>query len=71
MSETRCTELDGRPVAVVQVRDRPRWARGATAPHSAEVIVSRPDAPYHRLVFTPAEWAAFVADVKAEVFDLA
>jgi uncharacterized protein YqjF (DUF2071 family) len=71
MSETRRTEMDGVAVAVVQVRDRPRWTRTGASPHAAEIILSRAGAPYHRLVFTPAEWAAFTADVKAELYDLA
>ena len=71
MSDTRCTELAGQPVVRVQVRDRPLWTRTAAAPHRAEIILTRLQSPYHQLVFTPAEWAAFTADVKAEAYDLA
>ena len=70
MSETRSTELSGRPVVQVTVRDRPRWTRGKIAPHSAEVIMCRPDSPYHQLIFTPEEWRAFLADAQAGRFDL-
>jgi hypothetical protein len=69
-TEARSTELDGQPVVMVAARDREPAYRCDAAPHDLEVIVYRPSDPYHRLVFTPAEWAAIVADVKAGAFDL-
>lgn len=56
---------------VVQVRARPRWLRCALAPHEAEVSIFRPESQYHRLVFTAAEWDAFLTDVKAGAYDVA
>ena len=56
---------------VVEVRARPRWLRCALAPHAAEVSIFRPESRYHRLVFTAAEWDAFLADVKSGVYDVA
>jgi hypothetical protein len=66
----RTSELNGRPVVEVQVRTRPRWLRCAVAPHAAEVSVLRPESRYHRLVFTVPEWDAFLADVKAGLYDV-
>ncbi len=70
-AESRSTELDGRPVVEVVVRDRPPWTRGPLAPHHTEIILRRPESPYRQLVFTVPEWGAFLADVKADLFDLA
>ncbi len=69
-SGRRASELNGRPVVEVQVRCRPRWLRCTVAPHAAEVSVLRPESRYHRLVFTVSEWDAFLADVKAGLYDV-
>jgi len=70
IAERRTSELNGRPVVEVEVRTRPRWLRCASAPHAAEVSVLRRESRYHRLVFTVAEWDAFLADVKAGRYDV-
>ena len=69
-AERRTSQLNGRPVVEVEVRVRPRWLRCASAPHAAEVSVLRSDSLYHRLVFTMPEWDAFLADVKAGLYDV-
>jgi hypothetical protein len=69
-AERRTSELDGRPVVEVEVRARPRRLRCALAPHAAEVAILRPESRYHRLVFTVPEWDAFLADVKAGLYDV-
>jgi hypothetical protein len=69
-AERRTSGLNGRPVVEVEVRARPRWLRCALAPHAAEVSILRPESRYHRLVFTVPEWDAFLADVKAGLYDV-
>jgi hypothetical protein len=68
--ERRTSKLNGRPVIEVELRVRPRWLRCALAPHAAELSVLRPESRYHHLVFTVPEWDAFVADVKAGLYDV-
>jgi hypothetical protein len=68
-AERRMSAINGRPVIEVEVRDRPRWLRCTLAPHAAEVSILRPESRYHRLVFTVPEWDAFLADVKAGLYD--
>ena len=67
----RCvSDLDGQAVVEVEVRARPRWSRCASAPYAIEVSVFRSESRYHRLVFTAPEWAAFLADVKADLYNV-
>jgi hypothetical protein len=64
------SQLKGRLVVVAQVRARPPWLRCALAPHAAEVSIFRPEARYHRLVFTLPEWDTFLTDVKTGLYDV-
>jgi hypothetical protein len=64
------SEMGGHPVIKVEVRARPLEARCALAPHTTEVSVLRPESRFHRLVFTVPEWNAFLADVKAGLYDV-
>ena len=66
----RASQLEGRPVIEVDVRIRAAWLRCASAPHAMEVLVLRPESRYRRLVFTVPEWEAFLADVKAGLYDV-
>lgn len=64
------SDLNARAVVEVEVRTRPAWSRCASAPHAIEVAVFRPESRYHRLVFTAPEWDAFVANVKAGLYNV-
>jgi hypothetical protein len=66
----RTSQVEGRPVIEVDIRTRAVWLRCASAPHAMEVLVLRPESRYHRLVFTVPEWDAFLADVKAGLYDV-
>lgn len=70
-AERRTSEMNGHPVVEVEIRARPRWLRCTLAPHAAEVSILRPEARYHRIVFTVPEWDVFLADVKAGRYDVA
>ena len=64
------SDLNVRAVVEVEARTRPTWSRCASAPHSIEVAVFRPESRYHRLVFTAPEWATFVANVRAGLYNV-
>lgn len=70
MSKTRQAELNGQPVIEIQVRDRPPWSRGSLSPQPAEVVLLRPQSPFHRLVLTVPEWNAFLAGAKEGLYDI-
>ena len=70
MNEIRQAEVDGQPVIEIQVRGRPPWSQGPLSPLPAEVVLLRPQARWHRLVFTVPEWNAFLDGAKKGLYDV-